>query len=76
MDAELLQKAHAAITRLYYNEPLPSYDKIAETILRVAVEACAEIATRDSVLDWAGGSTGNAVGTREKIKQQIRALLD
>lgn len=51
------------------------YAKRAEAVLRVAIEACAEIAERDSVLDWAGGSTGNAVGTRIKIHKQIRALL-
>lgn len=75
MNAKLLEKATAAILGGGYVPPELATDH-AEAVIRVAVEACAEIATRDSVLDWAGGSTGNAVGTREKIKQQIRALLD
>lgn len=36
-------------------------------------EACAEIAGLDSILDWSGGSTGNAKGTAIRIEKAIRA---
>lgn len=36
-------------------------------------EACAQIADTDSILDWAGGSTGNAKGTAIRIASAIRA---
>ena len=48
--------------------------------LREAVKAerevCAEIAETDSILDWAGGSTGNAKGTAIRIARAIRARND
>lgn len=74
MNKELLENATAAILGEGYVPPELAREH-AEAVLRVAIEACAEIAERDSVLDWAGGSTGNAVGTRIKIHKQIRALL-
>jgi len=47
--------------------------------IREAVEAererCAKLAELDSVLDWAGGSTGNAKGTAIRIARAIRAAL-
>lgn len=36
-------------------------------------EECAQIAEMDSILDWAGGSTGSAKGTAKRIANAIRA---
>ena len=36
-------------------------------------EACAKVAEQDSLKDWIGGSTGNAVGTAKNIAAAIRA---
>lgn len=36
-------------------------------------EAAAQLAELDSVLDWVGGSTGNAKGTAMRIAAAIRA---
>jgi hypothetical protein len=56
------------------------FDKDTEFVaakIREAVnaerEACAEIAETDSILDWVGGSTGNAKGTAIRIACAIRA---
>lgn len=36
-------------------------------------EACAVTAETDAVLDWSGGSTGNAKGTAQRIAAAIRS---
>ena len=40
----------------------------------VSREAVLEICNMDSILDWVGGSTGNAKGTAKRIAQAVSAL--
>ena len=42
---------------------------------RRVVEECAKVAEQDSMLDWIGGSTGNAKGTAMTIVAAIRARV-
>ena len=37
-------------------------------------EQAAQLAEQDSMLDWAGGSTGNAKGTARRIAASLRTL--
>lgn len=54
----------------------PSSEHFAGEIWNAATtaerKACAEIAETDSILDWVGGSTGNAKGTAMRIAKAIR----
>lgn len=44
-----------------------------EDLRREERERCANIARQNSVLDWVGGSTGNAIGTAKRIVAAILA---
>lgn len=52
---------------------LAIFDAFAAEAVRAEREACAREAEMDSVLDWGGGSTGNAKGTARRIVAAIRA---
>jgi hypothetical protein len=47
-------------------------DQEFESVRAEEREECAKIAEWDSVLDWVGGSTGNAKGTAKRIAAAIR----
>ena len=51
---------------------LNAEQRVAQAV-REEQEACAKESELDSVLDWVGGSTGNAKGTAIRIAQAIRA---
>ncbi len=70
MNQELLTKATAEIIELNYCSPWASV-KVAEAVLRVAIEACAEICLRRSARVVENERDEEA----EACAEEIRALL-
>lgn len=79
MNAELLKKSHEAIIRLYYNEPLPGNEKIAEAVLREAIKAfaaeCHQLRTGVNAVCQEGEFKIGMLNAIESLEVQIRALI-